>query len=80
MPFPHVANHILSTQISMLCPTLPTINEHTLVLSVEIAADRFLMLFPALPTGKRVVLVAKMDILPKFVAPNPSSALVLSNK
>ncbi|CAB3986353.1 Hypothetical predicted protein [Paramuricea clavata] len=38
MPFPHVANHILSTRISMLRPTLPTINEHTLIPSVEIAA------------------------------------------
>jgi hypothetical protein len=53
---------------------------HCLILSVEIAADRFLMLFPALPMGERVILVAKMDILPKFIAPNPSSALVLSNK
>jgi hypothetical protein len=63
----------------MLLPTVLTINEHTLILSVEIAVDRFLMLFPALPTGKRVVLVTKMDILPKFVAPGPSSAFVLSN-
>jgi hypothetical protein len=80
MPFPHVANHILSTRIKMLRPTLPTISDHTLIPSVEIAADRFLILFSALPTGKRVVFVAKMDILPKFVAPDPNSALVLSNK
>jgi hypothetical protein len=47
MPFPHVVNHILSTRISMLCPTLSTINEHTLILSVAISADRILIPFPA---------------------------------
>lgn len=80
MPFPRVANHILFPRTSLLRPSLLTINDQPLNLSVEIAADRFLMSFPALPMGKRVVPVEKKDILPKFVVPDPNSSVVLSNK
>ena len=77
MPCPHLANHILSTRISTSRLNLPTNSEPPLNLSVETAAASTLMLFPALPTEKHVVPVAKKDILPKFVVPDPS--IVLSN-